>query len=188
MKKLICLFAAACLLFAVGCGKQTGGGDDDVVAVVTDPPAAEETAAPAEETPAPTAAPIDISDDSAVCFENGVFTSGSFNWNFFFAKTRARINCEIRILNATANGVEDMRLRFSDGSYTLTNGAESVSYNALVGGTYELASGGTADIYILTDDPDMTVENYFGGSIPEGISLGYFAASGRVVYVAYSAK
>ena len=183
MKRTICLLAALMMLLAAGCTHTEP--DDEVVSITSETPAATQPAS-AEDTPAPTAAPVDISDDSAVCFENGVFASGSFNWNFFFAKTRARMNGEVRILNVTENGVEDMKLRFADGSYTLTKGAESVSFNALVGGTYEVASGGSADIYVLTDDPDMTVEDFFGGSIPEGITLGYFTASGRVVYVAYS--
>ena len=185
MKRTICLLAALMMVFAAGCTQSKP--DDDVVSLATDTPAATQPAS-ADDTPAPTAAPVDISDDSAVCFQNGVFASGSFNWNYFFAKTRARMNSEIRILNVTENGVEDMKLRLADGSYTLTNGAESVSFNALVGGTYEVASGGTADIYVLTDDPDMTVENFFGGSIPEGITLGWSTASGRVVYVAYNAE
>lgn len=184
MKRILCILAAVGMMFAVGCRHADQG--EDVVSIVSESPAA---TAPAEtEKSVPTPAPVDMTDENAVCFDNGVFVKGSFNWEFFFAKTRARMNARVRILNARDGGVEDMNLVFEDGAYTLTMGAENVRYACLTGGEFDMpeASGlASAKIYILTDDPGMTVEAFFGGSIPADVALGYTTASGTVIFVAY---
>lgn len=172
------------MLFAAGCGRADTG--DDVVTVTSDAPVVTEPASSADVTDAP--APVDLSDENAVCFDNGAFLKGSFNWEYFFAKTRAGINSQVRILNVRENGIEDMKLALENGRYILTNGSDSAEYAFLTGGTYDMpeSSGfASADVYILTDDPNMTAEAFFGGSIPADLTLGYTTAAGRVIFISY---
>jgi hypothetical protein len=186
MKKMICILAAASMLFAVGCSGR-GNVDEDIVPIGSDEPAV--TAPVSTQDAASTPAPVDIADENAVCFENGVFTRGAFNWNYFYAKTRAKMNAQVRILNARAGGTEDMLLKFENGAYVLVSGGQSARYGYLTGGTFDMPESSgykTADVYILTDDAGMTVEAFFGGSIPADITLDYTTAAGRVIFFSFS--
>ncbi|MBR6428361.1 MAG: hypothetical protein IKS43_01725 [Clostridia bacterium] len=146
------------------------------------------TGAPAgaTQTPAPTTADGSNYDNTAE-FSNGTLSGGSFNWQYFVGKTGANRPAHITLHSVDEGVSKDYDISFVPGTFTVTEGANTYEYTSLISFTADFAEGEytMAEISVLTDDPNITAETFFGGTVPQDARIGDVTDYGMVVFINY---
>lgn len=143
-------------------------------------------------TPAPS---LQIADgtgyDNSVVIADGSVEGTAFNWQFFLGKSGAGRAAEIKITSKNGGSSEDMMLTGGKGSYTLTRGSNEQTFTYLLSFTADFPASTTysmAEISVITNNPDITIEQFFGGVVPEDVRVGDSNENGVVVFVNYAKK
>lgn len=125
--------------------------------------------------------------DNSVTVTDGRLEGSAFNWEFFLGKSGAGRAAEITLIS-TVNGVkEEMLLTGGTGSFTLKRASGETTFTYLLSFTadFEGESVSHAELCVLTDDPDLTAEAFFGGAVPTDARIGDVTEHGVVVYTDY---
>lgn len=176
MKKILALLAAAliCLAAFTACSKGGGGN-------------ARPTSTPSNSAaPEPTTA--DGSNyDNSVSFTNGTLSAGAFNWQFFVGKSGAGRPAKISVISTVEGEEHRYELSFMPGAFTVTSGEEEREYTSLISFTADFEEGEfqMAEISVLTDEPEIDAETFFGGAVPQDVRVGDITDHGMVIYVNY---
>lgn len=180
--KRICMIVLAAVLAAAmlaGCsGKHVAPDENNK----TSSPAA--TAVPGN---TPHAANPDDFDNS-VSVTDGKVEGSAFNWLYFKGKSGAGREAEIEI-NSTTNGqTSSFTLTGGAGVFALDGDLGDAQYSYLLTFTADfpddpdIASG---EISVLTNDPDISAEDFFGGAVPSDARIGDTTELGIVVFTDY---
>lgn len=127
--------------------------------------------------------------ENITVFENGAVKRGDFNWRFFLSKVSAGMNANVTIRH-TESG-KDYKISFANGAFSVDDGDTITVFKHLVTYSRELpetSAFSQVEIGILTNDPGMTPEKFFGGDVPDGVSIGLKGTESVLVFAAYKAK
>lgn len=177
MKKLVFAAAAALIAAALSFTACTGRH--------TSP---KPTGSPEPVTQAPSPTTADGSNyDSSAEFSNGTLNGGSFNWLYFVGKTGANRPAHITLHSVDEGVSKEYEISFVPGTFTVTEGANTYEYTSLISFTADFAEGEytMAEISVLTDDPYITAETFFGGAVPQDVRIGDMTDYGMVVFINY---
>ncbi|MCR5809567.1 MAG: hypothetical protein K6G56_08430 [Clostridiales bacterium] len=168
MKKIVCIILAALMALAFAGCRGNKSGDKNKPNV----------------TPKPTARIADGSGyDNSVTITDGIVERGDFNWRFFLSKIAANMNGSVTV---KAEGRE-YKIAFSAGSFSVDDGDAVSLYKHLLTFTEELPEGSehaSVEYAILTDDPEMTTERFFGGAT-DGIKVGMVREGSLLIFMKY---
>lgn len=160
MKRTLCLLFAASLILAVGCGstpkKPRVSYSQPKIADGTD-------------------------YDNSVVIENGALSGSAFNWEFFVKKASANLAAKVVIIVKNGDSSATYAISYSDRSYMLDDGVSVSVYKYLAVFEANL-SGGTYSVGVLSDKEGVTLEEFFGGSVPGEVSVGMSTDAGTVVF------
>lgn len=172
---IIAVLTAFVFVFA-GCGGQNGGKNNGGASV----------------TVAPTPQIADGTGyDNSVTITDGAVNGTSFNWQFFLGKSGAGRSAEIKLIVENGGSKEEMDLKGGNGSFTLKRGNNESTYTYLLSFTADFPAStehSMAEISVLTNNPDITIEEFFGGAVPEDARVGDVNGNGVVVFTDYKAK
>ncbi len=129
--------------------------------------------------------------DNSVAITDGSVEGTSFNWQFFLGKSGANRAAEIKIICKNGGSSEEMTLSGGKGSFTLKRGDKEQTYTYLLSFTSDFPAStkySMAEISIITNNPDLTIEQFFGGSVPEDARVGDSNDNGVVVFTNYTAR
>ena len=126
--------------------------------------------------------------DNSVAVNEGRVEGSSFNWLYFKGKSGAGRPAQITI-NSTVGGVtESMLLSGGMDGFILNRASGELKYKYLLTFTCDFAEGATVnsvEISVLTDDPELSAEDFFGGPVPENARIGDMTDRGVVVFTDY---
>ena len=129
--------------------------------------------------------------DNSVTITDGSVEGTSFNWQFFLGKTGAGRAAEIKIVAKNGGAAEEMNLSGGTGSFVFKRGESESTYTYLLSFTADFPAStkySMAEISVITNDPDITIEQFFGGTVPENARVGDSNNNGVVVFTDYKAK
>ena len=177
---LITLAAVLAAAMLAGCsGKQNTPADSY------------RTAAPSGATAVPGNTPhaADPADyDNSVAVTDGKVEGSAFNWLYFKGKSGAGREAEIEI-NSTTNGQEShFTISGGPNGFTLNGDLGKAEYAYLLTFTADFADDpdvSSAEISVLTNDPDISAEDFFGGAVPADARIGDTTELGIVVFTDY---
>ena len=159
-----------------GCGGKTPGKNNDTAA----------------ETVAPTPQYADGTGyDNSVEVVDGSVKGTAFNWQFFLGKSGAGRQAEIKIISTNGGSSEEMTLSGGKGDFTLKRDSGELTYTYLLSFTADFPASdkySMAEICVLTNDPGISLEQFFGGSVPENARIGDTNSVGVIVFTDYKAK
>lgn len=182
MKRLVFALASvvmAAALAAVGCsnaeennGQKTGNP--------TDSPSPTPVNTPHVANP-------DDYDNSVTIIDGSVYGS-PFNWLFFLGKAEAGHPAEIRIINKKPEAEDMFDLSCGADGYTLKTASGTETYSNLLSFTVTPPAGSAyslAEVCVLSNEADISVEDFFGGTVPDAISIGDTTDKGIVIFTNY---
>ncbi len=181
MKRLFIIILAAALAAALftGCmGKQnrpSGNGSES---------GAKTTAQP-DNTPH-AADPQDY--DNSVMVTDGRVDGSAFNWLFFKGKSGAGRAAEIQIVSVVNGESRQLVLNGGSEGFKLTGDMGEASYAYLLTFTADFPEDSevsSAEISVLTNDPDISAEDFFGGAVPADVRIGDTTELGMVIFTDY---
>lgn len=187
MKKicmLVVLLLAAALVLCACAGDKKSGSSDKIDTVPSGESAVKVTGDAAAR-PDNTPFTADGSGyDNSVRIVDGSVSGSSFNWEFFVGKSGAGRLAQITIISSVNGSEERMTLEGGLGEFTLERAGERTTYPYLVSFTADLASG-TANLCVITDNPEISAEDFFGGAVPSDARVGDAYGHGVVVFTDY---
>lgn len=179
MKRFFCLLAAAFLLLAAGCAKNNTTEPVDVT----------------EPSPTPYVRPADSGNskknegaaeryeaEHAVILVDGRLDGSSYYWDLFLNKARNGLPGSVKIIDYEGEEKTVCEITKKSSGYTLKKDGVETAYSALA--VFETAvSSGKLVIGVLTNTEGLTASAFFGGSVPEDLTLGFTNDMGTVVYI-----
>lgn len=148
------------------------------------------TGSPAAETPTQAPAPTTADGsnyDNAAEFTNGSLSGGSFNWQYFVGKTGANRPAQITLRTVDEGVTREFAISYTPGAFTVVEGDKVSEYSSLISFTADFEEGeySMVEISVLTDDPNIDAETFFGGPVPQDARIGDLTDHGMVVFVNY---